>query len=200
MSLPRHLSTCEPEDNSQSLLISVIQTEICLFKSEIILNQITYSISKQANSWLSRINETKHSGESQEKQEKQYSVWSRYTLIARLARENKNWNIKTFLPAYCKLKASNTSLPIQNGNKPKFYRHYNLILVSSIKHHLKVDTIRSHFNLSGLKFISMFHSGEVNILWTQHMVRLEYIFITDTSSCSANEFVLFCSWKMWFFL
>lgn len=38
MGLPRHLCTCETEGNSQTLLISVIQTEICLFKSEIILN------------------------------------------------------------------------------------------------------------------------------------------------------------------
>lgn len=36
--LPRHLCICESEGNSQTLLISVIQTEICLYKSEIILN------------------------------------------------------------------------------------------------------------------------------------------------------------------
>lgn len=43
-------------------------------------------------------------GKSQEKEEKQYSVWSRYTLIVRPTRENKNWNRKTYLPAYYKLK------------------------------------------------------------------------------------------------
>lgn len=74
-----------------------------------------------------------------------------------------------YLAAYYKLKEFKHQLAYKEWKQTKFYGHYNLILTSSIKHHLKADTIRSHFNLSGLKFFSKFHSGGVNIPLTQHI-------------------------------
>lgn len=151
-------------------------------------------------------------GSLRRKRKKQYSVLSRYTLIVGPTSENKNWNRKMYLPAYYKLKEVTHQLAYKEWKQTKFYRPHNIIIISSIKHHLKVDTIRSHFNLYGLKFLSKFHSGRVNIPLTQHsQIRILQIFfhkketaciaITDTFSPTANGFfVLFCSWEMCFFL